>query len=108
VYRLNAAVSAPPREAARSEAIEQTEQQALAERAALLESITEQLRQADQRKNEFLAILAHELRNPLAPLRNGLHILKLRSDADPTVSQTVSMMDRQMTHLVRLWTICWT
>jgi PAS domain S-box-containing protein len=62
----------------------------------------EQLRQADQRKNEFLAILAHELRNPLAPLRNGLHILKLRPDADPTVSQTVSMMDRQMTHLVRL------
>src|SRR6202011_2153649 len=62
----------------------------------------EQLRQADQRKNEFLAILAHELRNPLAPLRNGLHILKLKSDADPTVSQTVTMMDRQMTHLVRL------
>jgi len=62
----------------------------------------EQLRQADQRKNEFLAILAHELRNPLAPLRNGLHILKLRPDADPTVSETVSMMDRQMTHLVRL------
>jgi PAS domain S-box-containing protein len=62
----------------------------------------EQLRQADQRKNEFLAILAHELRNPLAPLRNGLHILKLRADADPTVSQTVNMMDRQMTHLVRL------
>jgi len=89
-------------EAARREAIEQTEQRALTERAALLESITEQLRQADQRKNEFLAILAHELRNPLAPLRNGLHILKLRSDADPTVSQTVSMMDRQMTHLVRL------
>jgi signal transduction histidine kinase len=72
------------------------------EEAARRESITEQLRQADQRKNEFLAILAHELRNPLAPLRNGLHILKLRSDADPTVSQTVSMMDRQMTHLVRL------
>jgi PAS domain S-box-containing protein len=62
----------------------------------------EQLREADRRKSEFLAILAHELRNPLAPLRNGLHILKLKSDADPTVSQTVSMMDRQMTHLVRL------
>ena len=62
----------------------------------------EQLREADRRKNEFLAILAHELRNPLAPLRNGLHILKLKSDADPTVSQTVTMMDRQMTHLVRL------
>ena len=62
----------------------------------------QQLREADQRKSEFLAILAHELRNPLAPLRNGLHLLKLRSDADPTVSHTVSMMDRQMTHLVRL------
>jgi PAS domain S-box-containing protein len=62
----------------------------------------EQLKQADRRKNEFLAILAHELRNPLAPLRNGLNILKLWPDADPKVSQTVSMMDRQMTHLVRL------
>jgi PAS domain S-box-containing protein len=62
----------------------------------------EQLKEADRRKNEFLAILAHELRNPLAPLRNGLQILKLRTDADPTVSQTVGMMDRQMTHLVRL------
>jgi signal transduction histidine kinase len=62
----------------------------------------EQLRETDRKKNEFLAILAHELRNPLAPLRNGLHILKRRSDVDPTVSDTISMMDRQMTHLVRL------
>ena len=62
----------------------------------------EQLRETDRKKNEFLAILAHELRNPLAPLRNGLHILKRHSDVDPTVSDTVSMMDRQMTHLVRL------
>jgi len=62
----------------------------------------EQLREADRRKSEFLAILAHELRNPLAPLRNGLHILKRRSAVDPTISDTVSMMDRQMTHLVRL------
>jgi len=62
----------------------------------------ESLQQADRRKNEFLAILAHELRNPLAPLRNGLHILKRKTGADPVVSQTVDMMDRQMTHLVRL------
>src|SRR3569833_2773690 len=62
----------------------------------------EQVREADRRKSEFLAILAHELRNPLAPLRNGLQILKRHSDLDPTVSDTVSMMDRQMTHLVRL------
>jgi PAS domain S-box-containing protein len=62
----------------------------------------EQLREADRRKNEFLAILAHELRNPLAPLRNGLHILKLHPSTDPALSQTVRMMERQMTHLVRL------
>ena len=62
----------------------------------------DQLREADRRKSEFLAVLAHELRNPLAPLRNGLYSLKLRSDNDPMVSQTVSMMDRQLTHLVRL------
>jgi PAS domain S-box-containing protein len=62
----------------------------------------EQLRDADRRKSEFLAILAHEVRNPLAPLRNGLQILKTCSSADPIVSQTVGMMDRQMTHLVRL------
>jgi PAS domain S-box-containing protein len=62
----------------------------------------EQLREADRKKNEFLAILAHELRNPLAPLRNGLHILKRHPDMDPTVLGTISMMDRQMTHLVRL------
>jgi PAS domain S-box-containing protein len=62
----------------------------------------EQLREADRRKSEFLAVLAHELRNPLAPLRNGLYTLKLRADPDATVSETVSMMDRQMTHLVRL------
>lgn len=62
----------------------------------------EHLREADERKNEFLAVLAHELRNPLAPLRNGLQILKRQSEAGPGISQTVSMMDRQMTHLVRL------
>jgi PAS domain S-box-containing protein len=60
------------------------------------------LQEADRRKNEFLAVLAHELRNPLAPLRNGLHILRLRVGADDTVQRTVAMMDRQMTHLVRL------
>ena len=62
----------------------------------------EQMRVADQRKSEFLAILAHELRNPLAPLRNGLHLLKLESMANATLARTVGMMDRQMNHLVRL------
>ena len=89
-------------DAARRAAIEQTERQAMAERAALLESITKQLQEADERKNEFLAILAHELRNPLAPLRNGVQILKRQSEVGPAISKTVSMMDRQLTHLVRL------
>jgi len=64
---LNAAVRAPPRRSRPKRGNRANRQQALAERAALLESITEQLRQADQRKNEFLAILAHELRQPPRP-----------------------------------------
>lgn len=62
----------------------------------------QQLQEADRRKSEFLAILAHELRNPLAPLRNGLHLLKLQSTNPTALLRTVGMMDRQMTHLVRL------
>jgi len=59
-----------------------------------------QLREADRCKDEFLAILGHELRNPLAPLRNGLEILKL--SADPALAQTLGLMDRQLGHLTRL------
>jgi PAS domain S-box-containing protein len=62
----------------------------------------EQLRQADRRKSEFLAVLSHELRNPLGALRNGLQILQQRTDRDAAVSATVSMMGRQMTQLMRL------
>ena len=60
------------------------------------------LRDADRRKDEFLATLAHELRNPLAPIRNSLQILKMpRLDA-ATAQQTRDMMERQVHHLVRL------
>lgn len=55
-----------------------------------------------RKKDEFLAILAHELRNPLAPVRNGLSILRLRAASDAVLQSTVAMMDRQMSHLVRL------
>jgi PAS domain S-box-containing protein len=62
----------------------------------------EALEAADRQKNEFLAMLAHELRNPLAPIRNGLQLLKMRDiDAD-TAQQTTEMMERQVIHLVRL------
>jgi PAS domain S-box-containing protein len=60
------------------------------------------LQDADRRKDEFLATLAHELRNPLAPLRNGLQIARLTSKADSPFQRTIAMMDRQLTHLVRL------
>ncbi len=62
----------------------------------------ESLRQADRRKDEFLATLAHELRNPLAPLRNSVHILQLTASDDPAVARLCETMERQVTHLVRL------
>jgi PAS domain S-box-containing protein len=59
-------------------------------------------READRRKSEFLAVLAHELRNPLAPIGNGLQILRLRTFADELSQRTVDMMDRQLSHLLHL------
>ena len=64
--------------------------------------IEQELREADRRKNEFLATLAHELRNPMAPLRNGLHIVRLSSEPDSPLHGVVEIMDRQLNHLVRL------
>ena len=58
--------------------------------------------EADQRKDEFLATLAHELRNPLAPIRTGLEILKLKGDLPPVAARTRDVMERQLTHMVRL------
>lgn len=62
----------------------------------------EALRESDRRKDEFLATLAHELRNPLAPIRNSLQILKLRRADEDTVERSLDMMERQLHHLVRL------
>ncbi|MDP1953809.1 MAG: response regulator [Polaromonas sp.] len=61
-----------------------------------------QVRDADQRKDEFLATLAHELRNPLAPIRTSMGILKhLYPDSDP-VTRLRNVVDRQVSHLTRL------
>ena len=57
------------------------------------------LRLADQRKDEFIATLGHELRNPLAPLATGLHLLK---HADGQTDPVVAVMERQVNHLIRL------
>jgi signal transduction histidine kinase len=59
------------------------------------------LQETDRRKDEFLATLAHELRNPLAPIRNGLQILRLDPDSK-AAEETRGMMERQVTHLVHL------
>lgn len=59
------------------------------------------LREQDQRKNEFLATLAHELRNPLAPVRTGLEVMKVAPDT-PHAARIRGMMERQVAHLVRM------
>jgi PAS domain S-box-containing protein len=62
----------------------------------------EELRTADRQKNEFLAMLAHELRNPLAPMRNALHIMKMPGADAAIADRSRDMMERQLHHLVRL------
>ena len=60
------------------------------------------LEEADRRKDTFLATLAHELRNPLAPLRHGLQIMQLAENDASAVAQARAMMKRQLQHMVRL------
>ena len=60
------------------------------------------LREADRRKDEFLATLAHELRNPLAPIRNALEIIKMPHVAADTLERARAMLERQVHHVVRL------
>jgi PAS domain S-box-containing protein len=59
-------------------------------------------KEEDRRKTEFLALLAHELRNPLAPLRNALQVLRMAGDDRAGAEQARTMMERQLAHLVRL------
>jgi two-component system, sensor histidine kinase len=72
------------------------------ERAALdLGASARQLREAHARKDEFLATLAHELRNPLAPIRNAMHVLR-RKAVDPALAPLHDIIDRQLRQMVRL------
>src|SRR5207302_7699525 len=64
--------------------------------------VQESLRQADRRKDEFLAMLAHELRNPLAPIRNALHVVASLGPDDPRLSASLEIIERQVGHLARL------
>jgi signal transduction histidine kinase len=69
---------------------------------AELDRQAEALREADRRKDEFLAMLAHELRNPLAPIRNGLQVLRLAGGDRALAERTWGLMGRQVEHLSRL------
>ncbi|MGZ8272712.1 MAG: PAS domain S-box protein [Burkholderiaceae bacterium] len=62
----------------------------------------EALRDADRRKDEFLALLAHELRNPLAPLRTAIELLRLGKQDERLAEQARAIMQRQVEHMVRL------
>ena len=66
------------------------------------ETMQQSLREADHRKDEFLATLAHELRNPLAPIGNGLATLARAGDKTQALQQLLPMMQRQLSHLVQL------
>ena len=90
------------RYALRQRRTEQELEQKVLERTQSLAAANDLLTQADRRKDEFLATLAHELRNPLAPIRNALEILRL-SNYSPQASQSTHvMMDRQVKYMVRL------
>ena len=62
----------------------------------------ERLREVDARKDEFLAILAHELRNPLAPIRTSLELIRRGGDTMVAVERVRGIMERQVGHIVRL------
>jgi signal transduction histidine kinase len=70
--------------------------------AQSLRQLTEALREADRHKDEFLAILGHELRNPLAPIRNVLQLLKLKPSDPTTLLWAREVVERQVTLLTRL------
>ncbi len=67
-----------------------------------LRAADDALRDADKRKDEFLAVLGHELRNPLAPLSTGIQLLRSATDKPELVETVRAMMARQLAHLVRL------
>ncbi len=98
VDAFNDMLSEVERRARALEASNQSLEHEMAERQAAEDA----LRLADRRKDEFLATLAHELRNPLAPLINGLHILRAK-DTNPAIAANAQLvMERQLKQMVRL------
>ncbi len=71
-------------------------------RTAELARANDALRDEDRRKNDFIAMLAHELRNPLAPIRNALEIMRLTANDPEAVERSRAMLERQVSQMVRL------
>lgn len=67
-----------------------------------IKQVEQELREADRRKDEFLATLAHELRNPLTPIRNAIALLRLSQRQDAQLQRIQDLIDRQVGHMVRL------
>jgi signal transduction histidine kinase len=82
--------------------LNETLEERVRERTAELERSEAALRTAHQQKDEFIAILAHELRNPLAPIRFGIDLLLDLGATDAAAERTLSTMSRQLDHVVRL------
>ena len=79
-----------------------TLQSSLAEQASKLAAANRELEQSDRRKDEFLAMLAHELRNPLAGISTAAELLKRARDAQPRTVQTGEIIGRQVRHMTKL------
>ncbi|HEV7671099.1 MAG TPA: response regulator [Thermoanaerobaculia bacterium] len=92
-----------------SERLNQELEQRVADRTAELEASTakqielaRQLQEADHRKDEFIALLAHELRNPLAPIQNAVNIMRIQGSSDPDLVWCRDVIERQVGQLTRL------
>lgn len=88
-----------------SRAVAQCNIRDISERSSMerkLQEQTESLADLHRRKDEFLAMLSHELRNPLAPIANAVHMLRLQKDEDPIQHRARSMIERQVAQLTRL------
>jgi signal transduction histidine kinase/ActR/RegA family two-component response regulator len=80
----------------------EAEQENLRRSVELQREMRNALTESDRRKDEFLATLAHELRNPLAPVRNAIHILRARMPPTPELQWARDVIDRQVTQMTRL------
>ena len=94
--------------AALNRSLEQANRELAASNETMMKEIAERRRieqellEADRRKDDFLAILAHELRNPLAPIRAAIAVLQRNGSDDPTLTKMREVIDRQVQHMTRL------